>query len=186
MASWPRRLALLCATSGTILPREVARRPGLGDCSKKMLESRFKARKAFLLGTSASWADIMSAAHLLASIRKRQGSHPIRGPWLGLPRTFGLATVMGEPYLELLPSFAGGAEVSDGLAFRSLETWRGGGDITSLTGPPHPKLCPPDETRWVEQTHRLSDGSELRVGTREAPRTRAAHWPFPSMPSSSS
>jgi hypothetical protein len=43
--------------------------------------------------------------------------HPVRVPWNGVPRTLGMALVVGEPYTRLWPGIAQFGEEVDGLRF---------------------------------------------------------------------
>jgi hypothetical protein len=72
--------------------------------------------------------------------------HPVKGPWWrGIPRACGHAAVLGEPYLDLWPSFVNAARVVDGLAFLSTDDWTEDTEISHRIG------CVPDAIaqRWT-------------------------------------
>lgn len=61
--------------------------------------------------------------------------HPVRVPWNGIPRTLGMALVVGEPYTRLWPGIAEFGEEVDGLRFVDGEDWESGHELTEVVGP---------------------------------------------------
>lgn len=110
-------------------------------------------------------------------------SHPLRGPWRGLPPDLGCAAVFGPPYVKLAPGIVAAADFIDGLAFVSQEDWRADGDITDLVGKPPEELCQPGQDRRIERIHRFETGGGARSWSTERAQGRAPLWPFGQPPS---
>jgi hypothetical protein len=72
--------------------------------------------------------------------------HPVKGSWwVGIPRTAGHAIVLGEPYLDLWPSFAEAEQLVDGLVFLATNDWKTPDDVSDLVGGVLDELA----QRWV-------------------------------------
>jgi hypothetical protein len=97
--------------------------------------------------------------------------HPVNGSWWkGIPRTLGHATVLGEPYLDLWPSFVEAAQIVDGLAFLSTGDWTTQEDVSGLIGGIPEAIA----QRWTPTWVSTPLGGKTINWNREYPST----WPF--------
>ena len=107
--------------------------------------------------------------------------HPVKSWWwTGIPESLGIAVVVGETYQRLWPNFIAAADLSDKLAFVSIDDWNAQGDVVDKIGrPPLEQVQLAQRFGSVMTTQEFREFmAEKKAGKTPDRRVYPTGWPF--------
>jgi len=107
--------------------------------------------------------------------------HPVKSWWwTGIPESLGIAVVIGETYQKLWPNFVAAANVSDELAFVSMDDWNTKDDLVDKIG-----TAPLEQVQFAQRFGSVMTTQEFReymaekkAGKIPDRRVYPTGWPF--------